>query len=69
MVKIYTIYAANKAGTQVVIVPKGFEGYTIGAKVVWEIVNGRLVLEFARMPLKPLEVQLKAEPSPILETL
>jgi len=50
--KIYTIYAANKAGTQVVVIPKGFEGYSIGAKVTWELVNGRLVLELC--PLKPL---------------
>jgi hypothetical protein len=44
MVKIYTIYAANKAGTQVVIVPKGYLGYNIGVKVEWGLVGGRLVL-------------------------
>ena len=49
MSKIYTIYAANKAGTSVVVVPKGFEGYTIGTKIVWELVNGKLVMELAKI--------------------
>ena len=67
MKKIYTIYAANKAGTQVVVVPKGFEGYITGAKVTWELVNGRLMLELC--PLKPSEPPKEVSPSEVMESI
>ena len=44
MVKIYTIFKGNKSGTQLIVVPKGYAGYAIGGKFVWNLVNGKLEL-------------------------
>ena len=59
MEKVYTIFKGNKAGTQLVVVPKGYEGYTAKAKVQWEFANGRLTLV-----LKAKETEPMPEPIP-----
>lgn len=53
MGKVYTIFKGNKAGTQLVVVPKGYQGYIATAKVEWEFANGKLTLLLSKQPAAP----------------
>ena len=68
MVKVYKIFGGNKGRTQLISVPKGYAGYTIGTLIQFEMVAGRLTLNIYTKPAEASKQVEEAKPQPVETT-